>query len=136
MSSALLFSHAASSSSRSRLPARLCLTQKKAKARSARSAAPATEAPIATWVVWESEFHFCLMVCEAEGSLLPSSVIALVVLHSGGTKMLVCHGLSVVYLTGGSGGLKYVLQDLDTLPATARVSVLVLCPAARVRNTH
>jgi hypothetical protein len=80
MSSALLFSHAASSSSRSRLPARLCLTQKKTKATSATSAAPATEAPIATWVVWESEFHFCLMLCEAEGSLLPSSVMALVVL--------------------------------------------------------
>lgn len=34
------------------------------------------------------------------------------------------------------GRVKYVLQDLDALPATTRVSVLVFGPAAGVRNTH
>lgn len=54
--------------------------QKKMKAQRAIRATPPMLATMATRVVCESEFHFWLKVCVAEGLLLPSRVRGLVVL--------------------------------------------------------
>jgi hypothetical protein len=80
MSSALFFSHSASSSALSRRPARRCRMQKKMKAQRAMRRTPPMAAAMPTCVVCESEFHFWLKVCEVEGLLLPSRVRGLVVL--------------------------------------------------------
>jgi hypothetical protein len=80
MSSALFFSHSASSSALSRRPARRCRIQKKMKAQRARRMATPMAAAMPTCVVCESDFHFWLRVCAVEGLLLPSRVRGLVLL--------------------------------------------------------